>query len=59
MGRTLQKPGVKDMWRQFLIWVLVFVVSPVVLARDYTPEECPVVGNTETEIYHVLGDLGS
>lgn len=26
-------------------------------ARDYTPKECPVVGNKETKIYHTPGGL--
>jgi hypothetical protein len=24
-------------------------------AKDYTPEECPVVGNTNSKIYHLPG----
>ena len=28
-----------------------------VIARDFTQKECPVVGNTETKIYHVPGGL--
>lgn len=27
------------------------------LAADYTPEECPVVGNTDSKIYHVPGGM--
>jgi hypothetical protein len=26
-------------------------------AKDYTPDECPVVGNKESGIYHVPGGL--
>ncbi len=26
-------------------------------ARDYTPEECPIVGNTKTGIYHTRGGM--
>jgi hypothetical protein len=25
------------------------------MAKDYTPKECPVVGNTNSMIYHVSG----
>lgn len=32
------------------------IVSLQAQARNYTPEECPVIGNTETGIYHVPGD---
>lgn len=26
-------------------------------ARDYTPKDCPVVGNTNSKIYHVPGGV--
>jgi hypothetical protein len=32
-------------------------LSAAVYAKDYTPDECPVVGNTESGIYHVPGGL--
>ena len=33
---------------------LVLMASPA-WARDYTSRECPVVGNTQSRIYHVPG----
>lgn len=29
-------------------------ISPI-LAKDYSPQECPVVGNSNSRIYHVPG----
>jgi hypothetical protein len=31
------------------------LVVPSAFARDYSPAECPVVGNTSSRIYHVAG----
>ena len=39
-----------------LVLVLAIPLSSVGFGKDYTSEECPVVGNTETYIYHVPGD---
>ena len=32
------------------------VVAPAAYGRNYTPEECPAVGNSDTHIYHMSGD---
>lgn len=29
--------------------------SSLAFAKDYSPKECPVVGNTQSTIYHVPG----
>ncbi len=42
-------------WHQ-LVCILAFLVSSAALGKDYTQQECPVVGNLETRIYHVPGD---
>lgn len=39
----------------FLSLAVVLTTSSLALARDYTPKECPVVGNTNSKIYHVPG----
>ena len=39
-----------------LLLSLVIVLSSLgAFASDYTPSECPVVGNTNSRIYHVAG----
>ena len=45
------------MRRRLLIMVLMLalILPSVASARDYTPKECPVVGNTNSGIYHVPG----
>jgi hypothetical protein len=35
---------------------VVLATATAAFARDYTPAECPVVGNSKTHIYHVPGD---
>ena len=36
--------------------LLLLLASPFVAsARDYTPQQCPVVGNTNSRIYHTPG----
>jgi hypothetical protein len=35
---------------------LVLSASSVAFGRDFTEKECPVVGNSETHIYHLPGD---
>lgn len=35
------------------VMVLTVAVSAQVQAKDYSPGECPVVGNTNSRIYHV------
>jgi hypothetical protein len=50
MRRTHEPP-----WRHLV--VLAFLVAtPASYGRDYTPEECPAIGNAQTRIYHVAGD---
>ena len=39
------------------MWVLPMLLALPAAAKDYTPDECPVVGNTESGIYHVPGGL--
>jgi hypothetical protein len=38
-----------------LSFVLFIVTSNSALAHDYSPQECPVVGNTHSGIYHTAG----
>ena len=38
------------------VCILAFFVTSAALGRNYTYEECPVVGNSETHVYHVPGD---
>ena len=47
----------KKLWRQLVV-ALVLSASLVTVAfgRDYTEKECPIVGNSETHIYHLPGD---
>jgi hypothetical protein len=35
----------------FSFWCIV----PACLAKDYTPQQCPVIGNTNSQIFHVAG----
>jgi hypothetical protein len=35
----------------------VALISTVSFAKDYTPEECPVVGNTNSKIYHTQDQI--
>jgi hypothetical protein len=39
-----------------LVILAILVVSTTVHARDYTPKECPAIGNSATRIYHVSED---
>lgn len=39
----------------FIIAFLLFILAPSVFAKDYSEKECPVVGNTKFEIFHVKG----
>jgi len=41
--------------RQLVIAVVV-LTGTAAYARNYTPTECPVVGNSNTRIYHMAGD---
>lgn len=41
--------------RLVLATLLSLFLSLSAFARDYTPQECPVVGNTNSGIYHVPG----
>lgn len=47
----------KRVTRCSVILGLTMLLSFPVHAKDYTPDECPVVGNTESGIYHVPGGL--
>ncbi len=38
-----------------LIAGLLLLIAPTAEAKDYTPKECPVVGNLNSRIYHVPG----
>jgi len=42
---------------ELLLGMILTLLAFSVSAKDYTAEECPVVGNTETKIYHVQGGL--
>jgi hypothetical protein len=35
--------------------LLLLISSSACIARDYTPQECPIVGNKNSGIYHVPG----
>lgn len=39
-----------------LVVALVLSASSVAFGRDFTEKECPLVGNSETYIYHLPGD---
>lgn len=42
--------------RLLIIALMLALFLPLLAsARDYTPKECPVVGNTNSGIYHVPG----
>jgi hypothetical protein len=45
----------KGRWRPLVV-ALVLAASSVTFGRDFTEKECPVVGNSETHIYHIPGD---
>jgi len=38
-----------------LIILFIFLSTPLVFAKNYTPAECPVVGNTQSYIFHIPG----
>lgn len=42
---------------QYLLLTLMtfFTLTPMAFAKDYTPQQCPVVGNTNSMIYHQAG----
>lgn len=44
------------MKKTLLLMALLLFSPQLVQAKDYTPQECPVVGNTHSHIYHVAGD---
>lgn len=39
----------------FILTGLMLLTTGAALARDYTPKECKVVGNTNSMIYHTQG----
>jgi hypothetical protein len=39
----------------FSIWFFIMLFAVVAFGRDFSESECPVVGNTESGIYHVKG----
>jgi hypothetical protein len=41
--------------RSCALILLVLSATSIARARDFTPEECPVVGNTNSHIYHLVG----
>jgi hypothetical protein len=38
-----------------ILFVSVLCLGQTSWAKDYTPEECPVIGNTHSHIFHVPG----
>ena len=45
----------KGRWRQLVV-ALAISASSVAFGRNFTEKECPIVGNSETYIYHLPGD---
>jgi|LakMenE18May11ns_1017448.scaffolds.fasta_scaffold9940854_7 hypothetical protein len=35
--------------------ILALLLALPCVAKDYTPQECPIVGNTDSKIYHAAG----
>ncbi len=40
-------------WR--LVALFITCTASAALARDFSPKECPVIGNTKRHIFHVKG----
>jgi len=46
-----------ELRRQLVVALLLSVgLAAASFGRDFTEKECPIVGNSETRIYHVPGD---
>lgn len=39
-----------------LALLVAFLISAGAYGRNYAPEECPAIGNSESGIYHMNGD---